>query len=90
MKEQENKSILIRKLIRRRKVRNYTIADKLSLSRPTYTKKINDPNLLTGHERTILAEQLGLPIDILDEIINRNYIDVGTTEILLDLVTPLP
>lgn len=84
------KKLLIEKMIRRRGLTKHSVFNELEVTRPTFIKLINDTNLLNGYQRFKLATALGIPINVIDEVVNLKETEVTElTNEVLNLITPL-
>ena len=84
------KKLLIEKMIRRRGLTKTNVTDDMSITRPTLLKLLEDTNLLNGYQRTKLATTLGVPVEVIDALINLKEADAITiTDEILNLIKPL-
>lgn len=84
-------AFLLRQMIRRRHLTIYRLADRIGVSRVTMGKVIKDPLKMSGYLRRKVSCELGVPVEVIDALINGN----GPTkpehiELVMQLIKPIP
>lgn len=81
---------LMRQIIRRRGVTIVRLADRLGISRVTMAKLVKDPLKMSGYVRRHFAAEIGLPVELLDDLVNGNLpTDAKALATLMEIIQPV-
>lgn len=85
----KKKEVLNRLMIARR-LTKLKLADAMCITRPTLQRLLNNPELINGTQRTLMAKALTLPTSVVDILLNeQNKVDEKQLEVVIESIKPL-
>jgi hypothetical protein len=62
----------------------------MCITRPTLQRLLNNPELINGTQRTLMAKALTLPTSVVDILLNeQNKVDEKQLEVVIESIKPL-